>query len=127
VVPADDVVAQTRAGKQILVLDGGAKAKVCVPAAGDTVAVVGSNRNLLIFDLADLPEMSRGKGVILQKYKSGGRLADALVFRAEEGLSWVREADGRRRTETELGPWRGKRAGAGRNPPNGFPRPPRFT
>jgi len=127
VVPADDVVAQTRAGKQILVLDAGAKAQVCVPAAGDTVAVVGSNRNLLIFDLADLPEMSRGKGVILQKYKSGGRLADALVFKAEEGLSWIREADGRRRVETELGPWRGKRAGAGRNPPNGFPRPPRFT
>jgi len=126
VVPADDVVAQTRAGKQVLVLDAGAKAQVCVPATGDTVAVVGSNRNLLVFDLADLPEMGRGKGVILQKYKANGRLADAVVFKAEEGLSWILQG-GRRRTETELEPWRGKRAGAGRNPPNGFPRPPRFT
>ncbi|MEQ8818118.1 MAG: DNA topoisomerase IV subunit A [Thalassobaculum sp.] len=126
VVPADDVVAQTRTGKQVLVLDAGAKAQVCVPATGDAIAVVGTNRNLLVFDLADLPEMSRGKGVILQKYKSGGRLADAVVFKAEEGLSWTLQG-GRRRTETELEPWRGKRAGAGRNPPNGFPRPPRFT
>ena len=126
VVPADDVVAQTRTGKQVLVLDAGAKAQVCVPAIGDAIAVVGSNRNLLVFDLADLPEMSRGKGVILQKYKSGGRLADAVVFKADEGLSWTLQG-GRRRTETELEPWRGKRAGAGRNPPNGFPRPPRFT
>ncbi len=126
VVPADDVVAQTRAGKQVLVLDAGAKAQVCVPANGDTVAVVGSNRNLLIFGLADLPEIGRGKGVILQRYKAGGRLADAVVFRAEDGLSWTLQG-GRRRTETELDPWRGKRAGAGRNPPNGFPRPPRFT
>ena len=126
VVPSDDVVAQTRAGKQVLVVESGARALVCVPAAGNAVAVVGTNRKLLVFDRADLPEMGRGKGVILQKYKTGGQLADAIVFRAEDGLSWSLQG-GRRRTEPELDLWRGKRAGAGRNPPNGFPRPPRFT
>ena len=120
------MVAQTRAGKQVLVVETGAKALVCVPAAGDAVAVVGTNRKLLVFDRADLPEMARGKGVILQKYKSGGQLADAIVFRIEDGLSWSLQG-GRRRTEPDLELWRGKRAGAGRNPPNGFPRPPRFT
>ncbi len=126
VVPSDEVAAQTRAGKQVLVLNAGVRASCCVPATGDTVAVVGSNRKLLLFDLADLPEMSRGKGVILQKYKAGGQLADVAVFRAEEGLSWVLQG-GRRRTETDPTPWRAKRAGAGKAPPTGFPRPPRFT
>ncbi|EDP66203.1 Type IIA topoisomerase, A subunit [alpha proteobacterium BAL199] len=126
VVPVDDVVAQTRAGKQVLVVDSGARANICVTVAGDTVAVVGTNRKLLVFDAADIPEMVRGKGVILQKYKPGGHLADAVVFKAEDGLSWVLQG-GRRRTEPDLGVWRGKRAGAGKNPPTGFPRPPRFT
>lgn len=88
--------------------------------------MVGTNRKLLVFGLDDLPEMSRGKGVILQKYKAGGHMADVAVFKAEEGLSWSLQG-GRRRTETDLEPWRGKRAGAGKNPPNGFPRPARFT
>ncbi|MEQ8397044.1 DNA topoisomerase IV subunit A [Thalassobaculum sp.] len=126
VVPVDDVVAQTRAGKQVLVVDSGARANICVTVAGDTVAVVGTNRKLLVFDAADIPEMVRGKGVILQKYKPGGHLADAVVFNAADGLSWVLQG-GRRRTESDLGIWRGKRAGAGKNPPTGFPRPPRFT
>lgn len=126
VVPSDDVVAQTRSGKQVLVLDDGAKARVCVTASGDTVAVVGTNRKLLVFDLAEIPEMVRGKGVILQRYKAGGQLADLAVFRAAEGLSWILQG-GRRRTEPDLDIWRAKRAGAGKNPPNGFPRPPRFT
>ena len=126
VVPSDDVVAQTKAGKQVLVLDGKSKARVCTPVRGDTVATVGSNRNLLIFDLADLPEMGRGKGVILQRFKSGGSLADATVFRAEDGLSW-QMGGGKTRTEREIDRWRGKRAGAGKQPPTGFPRPPRFT
>jgi topoisomerase-4 subunit A len=125
-VAADDAVAQTRSGRQVLVVDGGAKAKVCVPVAGDTVAVVGTNRKLLVFDVADLPEMGRGKGVILQNYKAGGQLADVTVFQAAEGLSWTLQG-GRRRTETDLTTWRGKRAGAGKMPPTGFPRPPRFT
>src|SRR3546814_6371388 len=70
-------------------LDGSAKARVCVPVAGDTVAVVGTNRKLLVFELTEIPEMTRGKGVILQRYKSGGQLADVAVFKAEEGLSWT--------------------------------------
>ena len=126
VVPCEEVVAQTRAGKQVLVLNPKVRACACAPVVGDTVAVVGSNRKLLVFDLADLPELNRGKGVILQKYKAGGHLADVTVFKAEEGLSWTLQG-GRRRTETELAPWRGKRAGAGKAPPTGFPRPPRFT
>lgn len=127
VVPSDDVLAQTRSGKQVLVLDGKAKARVCTPARGDTVAVVGSNRQLLIFDLVDLPEMGRGKGVILQRYKSGGTMADAIVFVLEEGLSW-QMGGGKTRTEREnIDRWRGKRAAAGKAPPNGFPRPPKFT
>jgi topoisomerase-4 subunit A len=126
IVGADDVLAQTRSGKQVLVLDGKAKALVCTRVRGDTVAVVGSNRQLLVFDLADLPEMARGKGVILQRYKSGGTMADAIVFKAEEGLSW-QMGGGRTRTEPEIDRWRGKRAGAGKPVPNGFPRPARFT
>lgn len=126
IVPSDDVVAQTRSGKQVLATDAKSKARVCIPVEGDAVAVVGSNRKLLIFDVADLPEMGRGKGVILQKYKAGGSLADVTVFKAEEGLSWSLQG-GRRRTETDLARWRGKRAGAGKEPPTGFPRPPRFT
>jgi len=126
IVPSDDVVAQTKAGKQVLVLADKAKARVCTPVRGDTVAVAGSNRNLLIFDLADLPEMGRGKGVILMRYKSGGWLADVTVFRAEDGLSW-QMGGGKTRTERDLDRWRGKRAGSGKAPPTGFPRPPRFT
>ena len=126
IVPSDDVLAQTRAGKQVLGTDAKSKARVCIAVTGDTVAVVGTNRKLLVFDVADLPEMGRGKGVILQKYKSGGTLADVTVFRAEDGLSWSLQG-GRRRTETDLTAWRGKRAGAGKMPPTGFPRPPRFT
>lgn len=126
IVPADDVLAQTRSGKQVLGTDAQSKARVCIPITGDTVAVVGTNRKLLVFDVADLPEMGRGKGVILQKYKSGGTLADVTVFKAEEGLSWSLQG-GRRRTETDLTAWRGKRAGSGKMPPTGFPRPPRFT
>lgn len=126
IVPSDDVVAQTRTGKQVLATDKTSKARVCIPVDGDTVAVVGSNRRLLVFDVADLPEMGRGKGVILQKYKAGGSLADVTVFKAEEGLSWSLQG-GRRRTEPDIARWRGKRAGAGKEPPTGFPRPPRFT
>ena len=124
-VPADDVVAQTRTGKQVLVLDAGAKAQVCVPATGDAIAVVGTNRNLLVFDLADLPEMARGKGVRLQKYKDGG-LSDATTFTLAEGLTW-RDPAGRTRTETDLAEWTGKRAGSGRMAPRGFPRDNTFT
>ncbi|MFY9240589.1 MAG: DNA topoisomerase IV subunit A [Roseovarius sp.] len=125
IVPEDEVMAQTRSGKQVLNVRGDTRALVCRPAAGDHLAVVGENRKVLIFDLAELPEMGRGKGVRLQKYKDGG-LSDATSFVLAEGLSWHDPA-GRTRTETDLSEWIGKRAGAGRMAPRGFPRDNKFT
>ncbi len=125
VVPEAEVAAQTRAGKQVLNLRGGARAALCRPTTGDRVAVVGENRKLLIFPLADLPEMARGKGVRLQKYKDGG-LSDATTFDMADGLSWHDPA-GRRRRETGLDDWLGVRAGTGRMAPRGFPRDNRFN
>ena len=124
VVKEADVVAQTKSGRQVLNLAGGIEAKICVPASGDMVAVLGDNRKLLCFPLDEVPEMTRGRGVILQRYKDGG-LADVSVFTAESGLTW-RLGD-RMRTETDLTTWLGKRAQAGRMPPKGFPRSNRFT
>ena len=125
IVPENDVVAQTRAGKQVLNVRGDVRAKVCKPVAGDAVAVVGENRKVLIFPLEELPEMGRGKGVRLQKFKDGG-LSDATTFTLAEGLSW-RDPAGRTRTQTDLVEWTGKRAGTGRMAPRGFPRDNRFT
>jgi topoisomerase-4 subunit A len=124
VVPEDDILAQTRTGKQVLNV-GSAKAQVCRRVNGDSVAVVGENRKVLVFSIDELPEMGRGKGVRLQKYKDGG-MSDAITFQREDGLSWLDPA-GRTRTETELGEWTGKRASAGRMAPRGFPRDNKFT
>jgi topoisomerase IV subunit A len=123
VVPGTELSAEKRTGKQVLNLRPGEEAAVCVPADGDHIAVVGANRRLLVFPLDQVPEMARGGGVILQRYKDGG-LADAKVFRLAEGLSW-RLGD-KTRTETVLRDWLGERAQAGRVPPNGFPRAPKF-
>ncbi len=125
VVPEDDVLAQTRTGKQVLNVKDDVHAKVCKPVTGTHVACVGENRKVLLFGLDELPEMGRGKGLRLQKYKDGG-LSDATIFTLEEGLSWLDPA-GRTRTETELTEWQGKRASAGRMAPRGFPRDNRFT
>ena len=125
VVPEVDVVAQTRSGKQVLNVRGDTRARLCRPVAGDHVACVGENRKVLIFPLAELPEMQRGKGVRLQKYKDGG-LSDARTFDLADGLSW-KDPAGRTRTETELADWLGKRAGTGRMAPRGFPRDNRFS
>jgi len=125
VVNEDDVVAQTRSGKQVLNVKGDVKAHVCRPVQGDHIACVGENRKVLIFPIAELPEMGRGKGVRLQKYKDGG-LNDATTFMLSEGLSWLDPA-GRTRTETDLGEWIGKRASAGRMAPRGFPRDNKFN
>ena len=122
---ADDLIAQTRNGRQVLNTSHNSKACVCVRAIGNSVAVVGTNRKLLIFPIDELPQMSRGKGVILQKYKDG-KLADAKIFQFEDGLSWHLKG-GRQRIETELITWKGRRATAGRMPPTGFPKPPKFT
>ena len=125
VVCENDVVAQTRSGKQVLNLRDDVYAAVCRPVTGDHVAVVGGNRKLLVFPLEELPEMSRGKGVRLQKYKDGG-LADAMTFHLDLGLSW-KDPAGRTRTVTDLAEWLGKRAGAGRMRPRGFPQDNRFS
>ena len=124
VVPEDEVIAQTRSGKQVLNVRDAARAKVCRPISGDHVAVVGENRKVLIFSLNELPEMTRGKGVRLQKYKDGG-LSDATTFDLSAGLSW-KDPAGRTRTEINLTDWIGKRASAGRMAPRGFPRDNRF-
>ena len=124
VVAEDEVLAQTRNGKQVLNLGEGDEAVACSPVAGDHVAVIGENRKLLLFPLDELPEMTRGRGVILQKYKDGG-LADVKTFALKEGLTWAAGA-GRVRTETQIREWVGKRAQAGRMPPAGFPRSNRF-
>lgn len=125
VVPETDVVAQTRAGKQVLNVRGEVFAKLCKPIAGDSVAVVGENRKMVVFGLDELPEMSRGKGVRLQRYKDGG-LSDATTFTRADGLSWHDPA-GRTRTEPDMSEWTAKRATAGRMAPRGFPRDNTFT
>jgi topoisomerase-4 subunit A len=122
VVNEDDVIAQTRGGKQALNVKGDVEAAVCKPVTGNTVAVIGDNRKLLIFPVAELPEMTRGRGVKLQAYRDGG-LADLTTFDRKDGLQW-QQAD-RTRTETDLTPWIGKRAQAGRLPPRGFPKKPK--
>jgi len=124
VVPEDEIVAQTRAGKQVLNMPASVEAVACVPADGDHVAVMGDNRKLLVFPLAEVPEMGRGRGVILQKHKDGG-ITDVKVFRLADGLSW-RRGD-QTRTETDLRQWLGQRAQAGRMAPNGFPKSNRFS
>ena len=124
IVRHDDVIAQTKNGKQILNVKGGSVAKVCRNINGDHIAVVGENRKVLIFPITELPEMVRGKGVRLQKYKEGG-LSDITTFDLLNGLSWLDPA-GRTRTETNLEEWTGKRATAGRMAPRGFPRNKKF-
>ena len=124
IVRHDDVIAQTKNGKQILNVKGNSVAKVCRNINGDHIAVVGENRKVLIFSITELPEMVRGKGVRLQKYKEGG-LSDITTFDLSNGLSWLDPA-GRTRTETDLEEWMGKRATAGRMAPRGFPRNKKF-
>ena len=124
IVDMDSALAQTRSGKQVLNLPSGARAVACCPAEGDHAAIVGQNRRLLIFPLNEIPEMTRGKGVILQRYKDG-TLADVKTFNLVDGLSW--KMGERTRTETDLLAWQGRRGSAGRMPPIGFPRPARFT
>jgi topoisomerase IV subunit A len=126
VVPADETLANTRKGKGVLGLDAPARAVICTEAEGDHVAIVGENRKLLVFPLKQLPEMARGKGVRLQRYRDGG-VSDAKVFALKEGLTW-KDTSGRTWTveKTDLRDWIANRAEAGRLPPKGFPRSNRF-
>jgi len=122
-IPGAELVAERRTGRQVLNLRPGEEAALCVPAEGDHVAVVGQNRKLLIFPLEQVPELARGAGVILQRYRDGG-LSDAKVFRLAEGLTW--RLGEKTRTETNLRDWLGERAQAGKLPPSGFPKSNRF-
>jgi topoisomerase-4 subunit A len=127
VVLEDECVANTRKGKQVLNVKAPVEAQVCVvlPETADHVATIGENRKLLIFKLAEVPEMARGKGVRLQKFKDGG-LSDAQCFKLKEGLSWI-DSSGRSFSVTDLAEWIGERAQSGRLPPKGFPKNNRFA
>ena len=116
---AEDLLAEKRTGKNVLTVEAPDRLFVVADVEGDSVAVIGDNRKLLVFPLEQVPEMSRGRGVTLQGYKDGG-LSDVKVFRRADGLTW--QLGGRTRTETALSGWVGNRAGAGKMPPNGFPK-----
>jgi topoisomerase-4 subunit A len=126
VAPCDEMVGGTRKGKILLNIDPPFKAALIVKAEGDHVAVIGENRKLLIFPLDQVPEMTRGKGVKLQKYRDGG-ISDAQVFYLADGLSWTDSA-GRSFSvpRRELRDWIGARSEAGRLPPKGFPKTNKF-
>ncbi len=125
IVPENDVLAMKRGGKQVLNVQPGEKgeAVLCLPAEGDQVAVIGENRKMVVFPLSEVPEMARGRGVILQRYRDGG-LEDARVFKLSDGLT---DANGRQWPASELKEWRGARGQSGRLPPRGFPKTGRFN
>jgi topoisomerase-4 subunit A len=128
VTTGEAVLAETRKGKQLMNLRAGATMRVlkAVPGSADAVAVIGENRKMLVFKIDELPELGRGSGVQLQRYRDGG-LSDVMAFAAAEGISWPLGGDsGRVRSETDLTPWRAIRGASGRIAPNGFPRSNRF-
>jgi topoisomerase-4 subunit A len=127
IVAETEMIANTRKGKQIMNVSMPDEAKLVVPVSGDHVAVVGENRKMLVFPLTQLPEMTRGKGVRLQRYKDGG-ISDLKCFAIADGLGWADSA-GRSftRSKDELLEWQGDRASAGRTVPKGFPKSGRFT
>ncbi len=136
IVPEEDVLAQTRTGKQVLNVKSDERAQLCKPVQGDHVAVISQNSRFLVFPVAELPEMTRGKGVRIQKYnqargKQGaleldGGLSDITTFDWEAGLRW-QMGGGKTRYEPDLTEWLGKRAGVGKRPPHGFPRDNKFS
>ena len=129
VAPLDEVIAETRKGKAVLTPRKGERLAIArvVNAQDDAVAVVGENRRLLVFALDELPEMVRGVGQMLQRYRDGG-LADAITFPLAEGISWPMGGDtGRTRKESDMAEWRAVRGAAGRMPPRGFPASGRFS
>ena len=128
IVKTADLIAETRKGKTVVTPRMGARLVRLKPLdpLADYIAVIGDNRRLLVFPIAELPEMARGQGVQLQRYRDGG-LADVTGFVMAQGLSWAMGGDsGRTRNEPDMGPWRAARGAAGRMPPNGFPRDNRF-
>jgi topoisomerase-4 subunit A len=127
IVAEDETVANTRKGKQVLNLKAPDYAVVLTPAEGDHFATIGDNRKMVVFPHEQVPEMARGRGVRLQRFKDGG-LSDARAFTAKDGLTWTDTA-GRSFTLSfkELSDWHGERAAAGRLAPKGFPRTNRFS
>ena len=128
VAEADELLAETRKGRAVVTCKPGVKLLVVqeIPAEHDHVAVVGDNRKLVIFALAEMPVMAKGQGVTLQRYRDGG-LSDATTLRLEDGLSWKMGGEsGRTRTETDMMSWKVARGAAGRLPPQGFPRDNKF-
>jgi len=129
VTSGDATLAETRKGKQLVNVRSGSRVAVvrAIPPEADAVAVIGDNRKMVVFLLSELPELARGQGVTLQRYRDGG-LSDAIAFPLAEGLSWPLGGEsGRVRTESDLSSWRAARGAAGRMPPIGFPRDNRFA
>jgi len=123
IIKADDILAQTKSGKQVLTLKDKEKTFACLPIDGDHVAIIGENRKLLFFPIADLPEMARGKGVTFQKYKDGS-VSDIKIIRLDDGLRWKRAEKDYHQKDLRL--WIGKRAASGRLAPIGFSRANKF-
>jgi len=124
IVSSDDLIASTKSGKQVMHLSGNNKCLVCTPIDGDMVAVIGTNRKLLVFALDEIPEMKRGQGVMLQKYRDA-QLGDIKTFSSSEGLSW--HLGTKIRLEKEIMSWRAKRGSVGKIPPTGFPKNNKFN
>ena len=128
VTTGEATLAETRKGKQLVNVRPGARVAVVrpIPEGADSIAVVGENRKMVVFPMDELPELARGQGVTLQRYRDGG-LSDAIAFSLLDGLSWALGGEsGRIRTEMDLTSWRAARGAAGRMPPIGFPRSNRF-
>lgn len=126
IVSGENCLAQTKNGKQVMNTDAANMAIMCVPVTGDTIAMSGSNDKLLIFPASEIPEMTRGKGVILQKYNADRTyVLDVMFFNAADGFGWT---TGRGTTKLDdWTPWMGRRASQGRTVPLGFPRTGKFT
>ncbi len=113
----------TKAGKRVMNVKAPGEAVVCAFVEGDSVAVIGENRKLVIFPLSEVPEMARGQGVRLQRYHDGA-LLDATAFTWKEGL---RDQNNRTFAPSELKDWKGARAQAGRLPPRGWAKSGKFA
>jgi topoisomerase-4 subunit A len=125
IVNSDEVIAATKGGKQVMQITGDHKCIICKPLdKGDMVAVIGSNRKLVVFAIEEIPELKRGQGVALQKYRDA-QLSDLKVFSSEEGLSWA--LGNKTRLEMQIMAWRAKRGSVGKMPPTGFPKDNKFN
>ncbi|MBA4249509.1 MAG: DNA topoisomerase IV subunit A [Candidatus Puniceispirillum sp.] len=122
-VKSSDLIAQTKNGKNVFNLDDGEKMQYCLRVEGDLVACLGQNRKMVVFSIEEIPIMSRGKGVILQKYKDG-TMSDLSILKSEKGLFWIRNNKVYNLLDLTL--WKGKRASSGRLAPTGFPRDNKF-